>query len=367
MQSLKRIYYFASTHWDREWYKTVDEFRFKLAHVMEDVLDTLETDENFRLFTLDGQTRILEDYLLVGRQNEKRIRRFLQENRLRIGPWYTMPDEFLLSHESIVRNLKKGHSQAADFGATPLKHGYVCDTFGHIANLPQILRGFGIDSALISRGTNDCETPCFFDWQSPDGSTVFTFKAPETCGYGSFYYEVLSEFLPDYEENKEEIFKRAVAYVERELTRTALPYVILMDGMDHETVHPCMTRLLQRLQEHFNCPVVQIPLDEAFSAIRFDAENVPVMHGELARLCKDNVMHNKLIPHTLSSRYDLKRANDDCQTLLEKCALPICAALAAAGKRTYREFLDYAYDILLLNHAHDSICGCSIEDRKSVV
>ena len=25
----KKIFYFASTHWDREWYKTVDEFRYK--------------------------------------------------------------------------------------------------------------------------------------------------------------------------------------------------------------------------------------------------------------------------------------------------------------------------------------------------
>lgn len=361
MRKPEKIFYFASTHWDREWYKTVDEFRYRLVPVMEHILETLEKDENFTLFTLDGQTRILDDYLTVGEHNRERLTKLIQSNRLRIGPWYTMPDEFLLSHESIVRNLQKGYAIAEKYGVPPLKNGYVCDTFGHIAALPQILNGFGITSALISRGTNDCETPCFFRWRSPDGDEVFTFKAPETCGYGSFYYEVLSDFAPDYKAHEEEIFQRAVAYVNRELTRTDLPYVILMDGMDHETIHEIMPAVLKRLQEFFGCPVLQMPLDEVFNQIRNTSSAVPVLHGEIARLCKDNVMHNKLIPHTLSSRYDLKRANDDCQTLLEKCAMPICAARRAQDERTYREFLDYAWDVLLLNHAHDSICGCSID------
>lgn len=361
MNKPKKIYYFASTHWDREWYKTVDEFRFRLVPVMEKILATLEDDEEFRLFTLDGQTRILDDYLAVGGRNKKRLEKLIKSGRLRIGPWYTMPDEFLLSSESLVRNLMKGHSVAEEYGTSPMKNGYVCDTFGHIANLPQILNGFGIKSALISRGTNDCETPCFFRWRSPDGSEVTTFKAPETCGYGSFYYEVFFDFLPDYEGHKEEIFRRATAYVERELRRTELPYVILMDGMDHETIHEFAPELLKRLGEHFGCPVVQIPLDEAFGEIGEARGKMPELTGELARLCKENVMHNKLIPHTLSSRYDLKRANDDCQTALEKYAMPICAARAIDGLRTDREFIDYAYDMLLLNHAHDSICGCSID------
>lgn len=357
----KKIYYFASTHWDREWYKTVDEFRFRLVPVMEKVLDTLEKDETFSLFTLDGQTRIVTDYLVTGKKNKERIEALSRQDRLKAGPWYTMPDEFLCSSESLVQNLLKGHKEAEKLGGKPLKHGYVCDIFGHVANLPQILNGFQIKSALISRGTNDSEFPCFFRWRSPDGSEALTFKAPETCGYGSFYFEVLSDILPDYRGREEEIFERAVAYVERELSRTSLPYVVLMDGMDHETIHEFMPDLLKRLEEKFGCPVVQMPLDEAFLEISETASETPVRVGELASLCKDNVMHNKLIPHTLSSRYDLKRANDDCQTKLEKYALPVCALRAIKGERTDREFIDYAYEELLLNHAHDSICGCSID------
>ncbi len=362
MKNLKKIYYFASTHWDREWYKTVDEFRFRLVPVMQKITRTLENDENFKIFTTDGQTCILEDYLAVKKEDEAKLRALIQSGRLKIGPWYTMPDEFLLSHESLVQNLLKGHYLAAEYGAPKaLKNGYVCDIFGHVANLPQILNGFGIRSAFISRGTNDCDTPCFFRWRSPDGSEALTFKAPETCGYGSFFYDVLSEYSPDYAAHEEEIFAAAVRYVERECTRTDLPYVILADGMDHETIHEFMPALLTRLSAHFSCPAVQLPLDEVFAEIEAKKEETPVITGELAALCKENVMHNKLIPHTLSSRYDLKRANDDCQAILEKYAMPIAAMRAARGEEIDYGFIDYAYTLLLQNHAHDSICGCSID------
>lgn len=33
--------------------------------------------------------------------------------------------------------------------------GYVSDTFAHVAQLPQILRGFGIDSFVFMRGMGD--------------------------------------------------------------------------------------------------------------------------------------------------------------------------------------------------------------------
>lgn len=354
----EKIFYFASTHWDREWYKTIDEFRYMLVPVLDKVIDTLQNDPSFSLFTLDGQTSILEDYLIIRPEKKEALESLIRNNRIIIGPWFTMPDEFLVSGESLIQNLLMGHRIALQYGAKPLKNGYVCDIFGHIANLPQILRGFGIDSALISRGCNDSELECFFDWASPDGSHVLTFKAPETCGYGSFYFEVLSEFAPDYASHMEEIMARAVSYVERECTRTSLPYVILMDGMDHETIHEFMPQVLDALSRHFHCPVMQLRLDEIPPLIN---GTPPIKGGELVSHGQANVMHNKLIPHTLSSRYDLKRANDNCQHLLEHYAMPVSAIDSMNGHDPITSYLTYAYSLLLQNHAHDSICGCSID------
>lgn len=178
-----------------------------------------------------------------------------------------------LPGESLIQNLLTGHRIAESYGVKPLKHGYVCDIFGHIANFPQILEGFDIHSALLSRGTNDSELECFFDWESPDGSHILTFKAPETCGYGTFHFETMSEFAPNYKNHIDEITERAIAYVEHECTRTSLPYVILMDGMDHETIHEFIPEVLNALSKHFDCPVLQIPIDELPNHIKGHASS----------------------------------------------------------------------------------------------
>jgi alpha-mannosidase len=90
----EKIFYFAATHWDREWYKTVDEYRFKLIPVMDKIINTLNSDPEFKLFTLDGQTSILEDYLVVRGETayEDTLKSLIRDSRLLIGPWFTMPD-----------------------------------------------------------------------------------------------------------------------------------------------------------------------------------------------------------------------------------------------------------------------------------
>lgn len=353
------IYYFAATHWDREWYKTLDQFRFMLVPVMDGILSVLEENPDFSIFTLDGQTSILDDYLAVRPENEGRLARLIAGKRLLIGPWYTMPDEFLVSSESLIQNLLKGHEITASYGVPCLKTGYVCDSFGHIANFPQILNGFRIHTALVSRGLNDSETECFFCWESPDGSSVTAFKAPETCGYGSFYHEALAPFGNDCGAHLDEITGRAISYVEKELLRSHLPIALLMDGMDHAPIHGFMPEILKRLSAHFSCPVKQLPLDELLCAV--GGQKLPVLRGELVSHGEKYVMHNKLIPHTLSSRHDLKQANDACERILERFCMPAAAIHVLCGRSPEEGYLKLAYGYLLQNHAHDSICGCSID------
>lgn len=355
----KKIYYFASTHWDREWYKTCDEFRFKLVPVVDEIIETLEKDPSFSVFHLDGQTCVLDDYLEVRPENEGRLKKLIAAGRLVVGPFYTMPDEFLVSAESIARNLIKGHGIANKFGADAFPYGYVCDIFGHVAALPRILNKFGIRGALLSRGLNDDFTPCHFRWVSPDGSEATTFKAPEVCGYGSFFSEVILPFFPRPEEHMDGMVEKAIEYVNAELARTEFPYVVLMDGMDHEHIHTFAPELARRISEHFGCPVVFENLAHLVDDLQ--GCKLPEVKGEINQLGKKIVEHNKLITHTLSSRYDIKRANDDCQEKLEKYALPVSAVSAAKGYGFPFSYIDLSYKELLLNHAHDSICGCSVD------
>ncbi|KKM63808.1 hypothetical protein LCGC14_1507780, partial [marine sediment metagenome] len=118
---------------------------------MDKLLDILRTDPDYKNFTLDGQIIPLEDYLEVRPERKEEITKYVKEGRLSIGPMYVLPDEFLVSGESLIRNLMLGHQIGRRFGKV-MKAGYIPDPFGHIAQLPQILQGFEIPSVLFWRG-----------------------------------------------------------------------------------------------------------------------------------------------------------------------------------------------------------------------
>ena len=118
------------------------------------LLDLLEQDPAFTHFHFDGQTIVLEDYLEIRPDRRQHLRRLIRDGRVAVGPWYVLPDEFLVSGESIIRNLQIGHRIASEFG-NPTKVGYLPDQFGHIAQMPQLLRGFGIEDAVVWRGVGD--------------------------------------------------------------------------------------------------------------------------------------------------------------------------------------------------------------------
>src|SRR5215211_5604223 len=113
------------THWDREWYLPFEGFRARLVAMMDGLLDILERDPDFRCFVLDGQSIMVEDYLTVRPEAEERVRRLIQADRLKVGPWYTAVDTFLPDPESLVRNLQLGRWQAQDFGAAPMPVGHL--------------------------------------------------------------------------------------------------------------------------------------------------------------------------------------------------------------------------------------------------
>jgi len=58
----------------------------------------------------------LLDYLAIRPEREKKLRKLVESGRLQIGPWYTQPDEFLISGEALIHNLLFGHCIAHRFG-----------------------------------------------------------------------------------------------------------------------------------------------------------------------------------------------------------------------------------------------------------
>ena len=345
-----QIHLVSHTHWDREWYLTFEQFRLRLVDLVDRLLDLLESQPDFAHFHLDGQTIVLEDYLELRPHNEARLRRLIEDGRILIGPWYDMPDEFLVSGEALVRNLALGHRIARRFGA-PMPVGYLPDLFGHVAQMPQILRNFGLDNAILWRGFGGEKAEYW--WQAPDGSRVLMMHLPPE-GYCNATRVHLDPAA---------MLDRATKAARAEAGRTVVGEVLLMNGVDHVEPHPVIPDLVRQMSAALGAPVRHSTLPKYVDAVRSGieqkglAESLDVIHGEL----RGGEEYANLLPGVFSARTYLKQANARVQTLLEKRAEPLATFASMLGARYPREELSYAWKTLLQNHPHDSICGCSVD------
>lgn len=354
------IFYFSGTHWDREWYQDFQGFRYRLVKMVDGLMELFDRDEAYQTFHFDGQTIVLEDYCEIAPEKKDKLRQLIVDRHVLIGPWYVMPDEFLVSGESLIRNLMLGHEIAQQWGTEAWKYGYVCDVFGHIAQMPQILNGFNIKYSLLGRGTTESE-PVFFKWRSPDGSECLNYKLEPAGGYGNFkqaVYDKVKNPSPD----NQEIVERLKRYIDAELNRANLPIVIIMDGLDHEEACGYTSAYIKKLAELYpRAHVHHVNLCEQGKLLETYCESLPVVEGELNRTAQQRHNYLHLITNTLSSYYTLKKQNDECQYMLEKIMEPMCVAAALAGIPLNRNYIKLAYKYLLQNQSHDAICGCSID------
>lgn len=354
------IFYFSGTHWDREWYQPFQGFRYRLVKMIDGLIKTFESDPEYGVFHLDGQTIVLDDYMEIEPKNRRKIEKLIEEGRLVVGPWYVMPDEFLISGESLIRNLMIGHKKAKEWGAEAWKYGYVCDIFGHIAQMPQIFNGFSIKYALLGRGTTDSD-PKYFRWKAPNGSECLTYKLNDHFGYGDFKHLVY-ENAGSFSEDGELIAERIKDYIEQELSESDVPIAIIMDGDDHSEVAPDTTKYIKKIRELYpDAEVHHVNLCEQGKLLEKWHDVLPVKEGELNLTAENWHPYLHLITDTLSSYYTIKRENDICQSLLEKQIEPLIFISAYDKIELKKEFADLAYRYLIKNHPHDSICGCSID------
>lgn len=354
-QNQNTVFVIPHTHWDREWYATFQQFRIRLVHVMDALLDLLERDPSYTHFNLDAQTVVLQDYLEIRPENREILQKFIQERRIGVGPWYVLPDEFLVSGESLVRNLLLGHRIANEFGHVQ-KVGYIADTFGHISQLPQILQGFDIPFAMHFRGLDEGDLKSELWWQSPDGSRVLLRHLPTNMGYGN-----ASSLADDVQQATFDLR----TFARYETRRAASSVLLALNGIDHLPAREDLSAILETANRLFGeeFHFQQASLEDYFEALIKSLGDRPLqtVSGELRDANRTPNRDNRLLPHILSSRIYNKMQNERTQTLLERWAEPWSALTWLEGEDYPGAFLWKAWEWLLQNHPHDSIGGCSID------
>jgi mannosylglycerate hydrolase len=328
------------THWDREWYLPFQRFRLRLVRVVDRLLELMEEDERYR-FTLDGQLATLDDYLEVRPEAEPRVRRLVEEGRLAIGPWLVLMDEFLVSGETILRNLEYGQRRAEEFGgAMPI--GYLPDMFGHVAQMPQLLRLGEIDRAVVWRGVPAAITTHEFDWEAPDGSLVRAEYLPYGYSNGAYLLDVpgrLGRRVGELQESMRPFFGEDP--------------ILAMYGTDH--MEP-LARLADLVEESGAAVELATLPEYLDGAVRREAGH---WRGELRSSARANMLMG-----TLSARLDLKAALARAERALTRYAEPFQALYGTAWPE---RLLDLAWRRVIECSAHDSICGCSVDEVSAQV
>ncbi len=373
-------YVVPHTHWDREWYQPLEAFRARLVDVVDAALDLLEDPaRDYRRFTLDGQAVVLDDYLAVRPERRGAIEAQVRAGRLRIGPWYVLADEYLVSPESLVRNLRLGLRTCAPFGGA-MAVAYTPDSFGHVAQLPLLIAGFGLKAVVFERGVGDEgeRLGTEFRWEAADGTTdvlavhlIGTYSAATALGHRDWEYR--DAYDPD----------RAVGQMRAALfgpqagradfptwLREALErlpegvagytrsgHALLLNGSDHLFPQSNLPEVLEALREAIpSVRFLHADVEEFVDAERGDGAALERYRGEFR-----GSRYHHVLSGVWSTRMPLKQANHAAETLLERYVEPLLAAARATTGHDDRPLLDHAWRTLLLNHPHDSICGCSID------
>ena len=357
MAERARCHVVTHVHWDREWYRPFEAYRTRLVELVEQVCRQLD-DGAIESFHLDGQTITLRDVGALRPDLVAEVRRHVQGGRLTIGPWHVLADNQLVSGENLVRNLLAARRHGAVIGAMT-GIGYSPDAFGHPADLPRILAGFGLDTALVWRGAPS--ELAEFRWRSPDGSEVYAVNQG--------YYEV------DVLWAEAQRAERVGAFHDREAVRRPDGPWLLMNGADPVAPRDT-TPVIDAFASLERAELAQSTLEAFFQELRDERPAPAVVDGELRHLGGAGTF---LLPGTLSTRVYLKQQNAAAEALLERVVEPLLAAetlsasladAAGVGGRTDATPIDgatvghlqHAWELVLENAPHDSICGCSVDE-----
>lgn len=391
-----QCHFISNTHWDREWRFSMQRTRHMLVYMMDMLLDIFEKEPKFKSFHLDSQTIPLQDYLEIRPDREELLKKYVNEKKLYVGPWFCLPDEFSLAGESLVRNLLLGHKIANKFGHVS-KTGYSPFGWGQISQMPQIYKGFGISFAAFYRGVNTIVAPhAEYMWEGPDGTKIVASRLGVRPRYNVWYVIQRPGFWNQQNENN-----RVMSWKDGHG-----PFKFVDEanaGLDMQYVHPRFDYFKKNIDprakqaydeqdgdwttEHrfwscghdSSCPDIRevrmiADCDEAIkdkadvfhssfedfqkAVCENVSQDLPVVKGEM-RYHYTKGSTSVFFGWIISARMDLKKDNFITERALGSYAEPMAVFASLLGAPYPQGFVDTAYNWLLQNHGHDSIGGCS--------
>jgi alpha-mannosidase len=392
----KIFHLIPNTHWDREWLYNFQDTRLLLVQFIDKLLQIFNDFPDYRSFLLDAQSVPIEDYLHIRPEKKDEIIKRVKENRLFIGPWYTLPEEHLVNGESLVRNLLIGNRVAEAHGGV-MKIGYSPFSYGQASQMPQIYQGFDIDTIMFYHGIQPYESDSEFILEGPDGSQLLGSRMSANARYNFFFsiyrpllyrksienrnYKWSERGLPfhlcstdHYQEHhflldpvknffKEDLPRLLDNFEEEERSHHTTQNIACMQGMDSTQPDEYELKAAQAVNEILKKGVLihsslKQWIDEVKSAVK--REELTVLKGE-RRTPRPLGTRMHLFGDVTSARNRIKRKNARVEQELQRKAEPFAAIAYLLGCEYPKKVLDVAWKYLLKCHPHDSISGTGID------
>ena len=329
------FWFIPATHWEGAVFKTREQYlELGLPHILT-ALRLLNDYPDYR-FTLD-QVCYVKPFLERYPEEAAAFRQFVKEGRLHIvGATISMFDANIPCGESMVRHMLYGKTYYRENLGVDVNVGWALDTFGHCAQMPQLLKLAGYDSYWFQRGVPDNEVPSEWIWEGIDGTQIAAFYLPR--GYG------LLGRTPD------KIDEFAASIKKRFDSLSPWSYGIDRVGIDSLDVEdpnesvPMMVGEFEKLNtKPFNLRLAG-PSD--FVNVVNKRTDRIVIRGEL----------NPIFQGAYSSRIELKQKLRNIERLLTT-AEKLGALGNLLGRVTTEEKVWSAWEPSLFNQAHDLMAG----------
>jgi len=358
----------------------------------------METNPDYKYFNFDSQTIFLDDYLEIKPENRSRLEALIKAGRLIVGPWYTLPEEFTINGESLVRNLLMGKRVGDSFGKTS-QVGYTPTSYGQISQMAQLYAGFGIDGIIFYRGIHHTEGTNEYFLEAPDGTRILGIRLSRHVSRGAFFIYVarntmhdvnwpgfrwgeegclpfhLNQADVDHEEepmiirspygetcNLENVKPGIETAMNDILEQATSDCLVLLDGMDSAYPNKHLPEILKeanKVNPDWNFIHSSLPNFMADLKSQIQPEKLTVLKGERRHPSPDNLF-NAFLKDSLSSRIYIKKRNAEVERSLIQWAEPFSVIADLLNQEEYPEnSLIMAWKMLLSNHSHDAIGGLS--------
>lgn len=326
------------THWEGAVFKTREEYlQIGLPHIMK-ALSLLQRYPQYR-YVLD-QMAYIRPFLERYPNEVPAFKKMLDEHRLEIvGGTVVMEDENVPSGESIARQFLLSKWFFRDRLGYEVRTGWGLDTFGHNAQMPQILRLANMNSYWFSRGVTSSQMPAEVIWQGIDGTTIRGHWLP--TGYSPF-----DEHLPSFQSFETTIRSSFDALTPFSRGRGR----VLFAGADvsdpDETLPGNVDQWNRTKSEPFS---IRLGTPSDFESLRGNPSDTPIVVGDL----------NPVFQGVYSTRIELKRWMRDMERTLTSAEK--ASVLAGRTSTSDREAIEHSWEPALFNQTHDLSSGVMLD------